>query len=56
MTMPIDREEREELLVAADMFEEVIAIIRGYEALVVELEQELDDLLISTGPPAKEEP
>jgi hypothetical protein len=45
MTMPIDREEREELLVAADMFEEVIAIIRGYEALVVELEQEVDDLL-----------
>jgi hypothetical protein len=45
MTMPIDRDERVELLVAADMFEEVIAIIRGYEALVVELEQELDDLV-----------
>jgi hypothetical protein len=56
MTMPIDRDERVELLAAADMFEEVIAIIRGYEALVVELERELDDLLISTGPPAKEEP
>jgi hypothetical protein len=56
MSMPIDREEREELLVAADMLEEIVAIIRGYEALVVELEQELDDLLISTGPPAKEEP
>jgi hypothetical protein len=55
MTMPIDREEREKLLAAADMFEEIVAIIRGYEALVVELEQELDDLLISTGPPAKEE-